>query len=350
MNILYSFNKKGREAEYWTHEISLASDHEYKFIPFNHGELLDPKLYVRAQILDDLYFNRDKQLMHLYNEFESALNKYKIDAVVVDNRFPYHPDYLRKIKAYKVLRTTDGPVAAYDRDLAFLHAYDHVLYHSPAYSPDMGMEEKLRYCGARRVDFWPLAVFDALYDKGRSETSLFSQKRDIDLIFIGAQHLNKMPLLADVKRAFGRRFYLYGVTTLKRNIYFNIKFRLPGWIRSVPFTKYVSLYQRTKIGINVHNRGKYTVGNYRLFDLAANGVMQISDGGEYLQSFYDVGSEIVSYDSSRELINKISYYLSHEDERLNIAINSYRRVMRDHRLKTRMRDLGKLISKGINNF
>jgi hypothetical protein len=111
-------------------------------------------------------------------------------------------------------------------------------------------------------------------------------------------HVNKMPLLAAVKKALGRRLHLHGTTSLKKNVYFNVKYGFPGCVRPVAFTHYVPLYQRAKIGINIHNRGDYTVGSYRLFDLPANGVMQISDGGEYLKQFYSVGEEIVSYQNT----------------------------------------------------
>jgi spore maturation protein CgeB len=107
------------------------------------------------------------------------------------------------------------------------------------------------------------------------------------------------------------------------------------------------LYQRAKIGINVHNRGDYTVGSYRLFELPGNGVMQISDGGQYLDRFFKVDEEIIGYRNADELIDKIRYYLSHEAERKRVALNGYRRVMRDHRFQTRMHELGNLVKKTI---
>ena len=120
--------------------------------------------YLRAQQLDDLYYQRDPGLMRLYAEFESRVRDEQVDVILVDNCPPYHPDWLRKLPAFKVLRIADGPLSAYDRDFAYAHAYDLVLYHSPAYSSDMEMGEKLRYIGARRTAFWPLGVFDAAFD------------------------------------------------------------------------------------------------------------------------------------------------------------------------------------------
>jgi spore maturation protein CgeB len=246
-----------------------------------------------------------------------------------------------------VLRTGDGPLAAYDRDFAYFHAYHQVLYHSPAYSRDLSMAEKLRYCGARNADFWPMALFDAAFDTTQTEATILAEPRDIDVIFIGALHPNKMPVIARVKKALGRRCRLHGLSTLKRNAYFNVKFGFPGWVRPAPFQAYVPLYQRTKIGFNVHNRGSDTIGGYRLFDLCGNGVMQISDGGEYLDAFFRVGEEIVGYKDADDLVDKIRYYLDHDDERRAIALNGYRRAMRDHRFRHRMDEAEALIRQGM---
>jgi glycosyltransferase involved in cell wall biosynthesis len=347
MIVVYSFNKTGYEADYWTREIAASSGDGVRFVPFNHGEFADPQLYIRAQLLDNLYFARHPGLMALYAAFERLAGEVGADAVIVDNCNPYHPEVLRGWSLYKVLRAADGPLAAYDRDFAYAHAFDHVLYHSPAYSRDMGMAEKLAYCGVTRADFWPLAVFDAACDPSRSEDQVMANRRDIDVVFVGAMHVNKMPMLARVKKAFGRRCVMHGVTSLKRNLYFNAKFGFPGWIRELPFERYVPLYQRAKIGINVHNRGDYTVGGYRLFELPANGVMQISDGGDHLGAFFDVGREVVGYRDADDLIERIHYYLAHDDERRAIARAGFRRVNRDHRIGRRMRQAAEFIRRGL---
>lgn len=115
----------------------------------------------------------------------------------------------------------------------------------------------------------------------------------------------------------------------------------------MPFTHYVPLYQRAKIGINVHNRGDYTVGSYRLFDLPANGVMQISDGGPYLKQFYSDGEEVVSYQDADELIDKVKYYLAYDEERERIALNGFRRVQKEYKIAGLLRKAAGLIKKGM---
>ncbi|MDP1537832.1 MAG: glycosyltransferase [Burkholderiales bacterium] len=333
MKVLYSFNKSGAEAEFWGREIAQASTEGVTFLPFNHDPYLSPNRYLRAQQLDALYYARDPGLMRLYADVESRVREERVDVMLVDTCPPYHPDWLRRIPAFKVLRIADGPLSAYDRDFAYAHAYGLVLYHSPAYSSDMQMGEKLQYIGARRTAFWPLGVFDAAFDPTLPEDKLLSLERDIDVVFVGALHLGKMPFLAKVKKALGSRCRMHGLASVKKNLYFNMKYGLPGWVTPIAHAGYVPLYQRAKLGFNVHNRGKFTVGSYRLFELPANGVMQLSDGDEYLSAFFDEGNEIVGYKTADDLIDKIRFYLDHDDERKRIAANAHRRVMRDYRIE-----------------
>ena len=246
MKILYSFNKRGAEAEFWQHEIAGASRQRATLLPLNHGAYVDPNRYLRAQCLDELYYDRHPGLMRLYSDVEARLRDEAIDVLLVDNCPPYHPDWLRRIPSYKVLRTSDGPLTAYDRDFAYVHAYDLILYHSPAYSRDMEMDEKLRYVGAKRTAFWPLGLFDSVYTPSMSEEELFALERDLDVVFVGALHLGKMPLLAKVKKALGASCRMHGLASIKRNVYFNLRYGFPGWVRAIPQSAYVPLYQRAK--------------------------------------------------------------------------------------------------------
>lgn len=347
ITVVYSFNKKGFEADFWTREIESASNDEVRFIPFNHDPYVPVQCYIRGQLLDNLYYERHRGLGKMYEDVTALLRREKADALLVDNCPPYHPDFLRTLRVHKVLRVADGPLSAYDRDLVYVHAYDQIFYHSPAYSRDLDMKEKLLYAGAKDADLWPHAAFEVGYDSSLSEAEVFDRERDIDIVFVGAIYENKMPLLARVRKAFGKRFVMYGLASLKKNVYFNAKFGFPGWIRPLPFERYVPLYQRARIGINVHNRGKYTVGSYRLFELPANGVMQISDGGEYLSTFFEPDREIAGYETADELIDRIKYFLEHDGERESIARAGYRRVMRDHTIALRLRQAGALIRRGM---
>jgi spore maturation protein CgeB len=117
------------------------------------------------------------------------------------------------------------------------------------------MPEKLRYCGARAADFWPLGLFEVAHDPAVTEEALFARERDIDVVF--RLHRGKMDFLARVKKALGSQLRMHGLTSPARNVYWNVMHGFPGWIRPARFEEYVPLYQRAKIGFNAHNRGDY---------------------------------------------------------------------------------------------
>src|SRR5687767_14432360 len=116
MKVLYSFNKRGFEADYWAREIAGASNEHIEFIPFNHDPFVDPTRYVRAQLLDNLYYARDAGLQRMYEAVTQRIAENRPDVLLVDTCHPYHPEFLRTLDIYKVLRVTDGPTTAYERD------------------------------------------------------------------------------------------------------------------------------------------------------------------------------------------------------------------------------------------
>ena len=62
-----------------------------------------------------------------------------------------------------------------------------------------------------------------------------------------------------------------------------------------------------------------------------------------LSEFYEIGKEIVAYNSVDELIDKIRYYLTHDDEREKIAAAGYARTLRDHTYEKRFNDIFRTI-------
>jgi spore maturation protein CgeB len=346
VKIVYSFNKSGYEADCWEREIRGASDRDVLFIPFNHDPYLDPYLYSDSVKLDRLYQARDARLMRMYQDFEGCIRDQAADAVIVTNSPPYHPDFLCKIDVYKVLYSGDDPGATYMRNIPYLHAYDHVLFMSPSYSPDMTLEEKMRYCGMVNADWLPIAVFDFEFDTNKTADTILAHERDIDIIYIGSFFRQKLGLIAKVKKAFGRRAQIHGFFKPKHNFYFITRYRYPGWVTPVGVQERVRLYQRAKIGFNIH-WNEHGFGNQRLFHLPANGVMQISDCADYHDRVFEPGREIVAYLGADDLIDKLKYYVGHDEERERIARRAFRRAMSEYRFRTVTRRAGELIRKGL---
>ena len=347
MRILYSFNKPGAEGDHLAREIAGASTRDVEFVPFNHQHYLDPGLYSDATRLDALYRAKDARLLAMHRDLQHTVREQRITAMIVANCPPYHPEFLRTLDGvYKALYSADDPGATYLINIPYLHAYDHVFFVAPAYSRELSMREKMQYAGMSNADWLPIAVCDFECDATRPARALSTQKRDIDVIYIGSFWRQKVEALAAVRRALGRRFKVFGLFRARHNLYVNAKYRAGMWVRPVSLAERVALYQRAKIGINIHYN-EYGLGNQRLFHLPANGVMQLCDCAPFLDTVFEPGTEILGYASTDDLIDKLKYYLEHDDERSDIAMRGHERTMRDYRFATVTRRAAELIRAGM---
>jgi spore maturation protein CgeB len=60
---------------------------------------------------------------------------------------------------------------------------------------------------------------------------------------------------------------------------------------------------------------------------------------ENLESYYKLDKEIVSFENTKELIEKLRYYIEHEEERQTIAQAGYIRTIKEHTYVQRFNDI-----------
>jgi spore maturation protein CgeB len=99
-----------------------------------------------------------------------------------------------------------------------------------------------------------------------------------------------------------------------------------------------------RIVINRHGSiaGPYAV-NMRMFEATGMGALLLTDNGEHLDDLFEPGAEAIPYDSARQLVDRLTYYLRHEDERSGIAAAGQERTLRDHTYRQRMGELIELL-------
>ena len=66
---------------------------------------------------------------------------------------------------------------------------------------------------------------------------------------------------------------------------------------------------------------------------------------DYLR-FFVPGEDFVYYESKRDLMEKIEYYLGHEDERRDIARRGHDKILADHTYEGRLQDIIDIVTKG----
>lgn len=99
----------------------------------------------------------------------------------------------------------------------------------------------------------------------------------------------------------------------------------------------------SKININHTNRPIKTGLPLRIFDIMGCGGFLISNYQEEIPELFLPDKEIVLFDSIPDLIDKIGYYLKHEDERLAIAKAGFERIKKDYSYTSRLAEMLEMI-------
>lgn len=95
----------------------------------------------------------------------------------------------------------------------------------------------------------------------------------------------------------------------------------------------------SKINLNMTNRPIKTGLPLRIFDLLGAGGFVISNYQAEIPEHFIPDEDIVLYDSIPDLLDKIGYYLEHDDERRQIAKNGHDKVKAFHSYDARLQEM-----------
>ena len=103
------------------------------------------------------------------------------------------------------------------------------------------------------------------------------------------------------------------------------------------------IYNRSKINLNLSLKSIRTGIPLRVFDILSCGGFCMTNKQPELGLYFKDGIDLVTFDSYEDLQKKTEYYLSHEDERRNIALNGYEKVKKLHQYSNRLDEMKKYI-------
>lgn len=96
-----------------------------------------------------------------------------------------------------------------------------------------------------------------------------------------------------------------------------------------------TIYAESKINLNITPRNVTTGIPQKVFDIMGAGGFVLTNFQPELLEYFNIGEELDMFSSQRELLEKIEYYLQHEEERRAIAQNGQRIVQKYHMLEQR---------------
>jgi hypothetical protein len=89
--------------------------------------------------------------------------------------------------------------------------------------------------------------------------------------------------------------------------------------------------RQSSVALNIHaDSSPRYASNMRLFEITGAGACLLTDWRENLGSLFEEGTEIVSYRSADECIEKATWLLAHPDRCEEIALRGHQRTLKDH--------------------
>ena len=109
---------------------------------------------------------------------------------------------------------------------------------------------------------------------------------------------------------------------------------------SVSYEKEMPLvFKQSKINLNISRRGMKGGVPLRAFDIMGCGGFLLSNFQSGFLDMFIPGEDFVYYESKEDLLQKIGYYLSHEEERKAIAKSGHNKVAKEHTYRHRIKEM-----------
>jgi spore maturation protein CgeB len=99
------------------------------------------------------------------------------------------------------------------------------------------------------------------------------------------------------------------------------------------------VFKTSDINLNITLRSIQRGIPLRAMDILGCGGFLLTNYQEDMLQFFEPGRDFVYYESRQDLMDKVGYYLEHEDERRSIAENGLKKVQAEHTLEQRIEEI-----------
>lgn len=183
------------------------------------------------------------------------------------------------------------------------------------------------------------------------------QKKIYDVSFVGGYHPYRAWYIRKLRRAgidvnvWGNGWpsgeisqeqmvYIFNQSKINLNLSNNESFDIRFiFDLSRPFIETLKVFKKTFLTLIGSDVKIIEMVKARHFEISACGAFQLTFYVEGIEHHFDIGREIVVYQNIYDIIEKIKYFLKHEDEREKIANNALTRSVKDHSLEIRFKKL-----------
>lgn len=112
-------------------------------------------------------------------------------------------------------------------------------------------------------------------------------------------------------------------------------------------TEMPRVFQASRINLNMTMRPIETGLSLRVWDILGCGGFLLTNYQAEIPEYFEIGKDLETYESMDELEEKIQYYLTHEEERMEIAIHGYEKTARHHTYEIRLSQMLKTLTENM---
>lgn len=173
----------------------------------------------------------------------------------------------------------------------------------------------------------------------KEQISLKERQNNFDICMVGTAYENRIKLLTPYTEKY--KLFVAGpawnnAPTSLRNI------SSP----SIKINEMIRKFNESKIIINPYGEAKgFIIPNPRTFEIPASRSFQLTDARRDIDKFFKIGKEIIVYKNETDFKELIDYYIDNNNERNEISQQSYERVLKEHTMQHRLKEMLKIVNK-----
>lgn len=252
-----------------------------------------------------------------------------------------------------VLSMTEADYAAYGAEVSFVGSlytekcrYDSLILsdHTKGYVDGL-MEAQLRVYGYNLIaDTLTDSVIREIMDADPQRYRGEDLREGVERYLTAHQYIGMKLAALERERTLRRLSEQFPVTLYTRSdASFLPRVDCRGGVRTL--TEMPKVFQASRINLNMTMRPIETGLSQRIWDVLACGGFLLTNYQAEIPDYFEIGKDLETYESMEELEEKVRYYLSHEEERMEIAISGYEKVAAHHSYEMRLAQMIKILTK-----
>ena len=256
----------------------------------------------------------------------------------------YHLPLAVNEKRLNELLGTDLSNVPYKYDVSFVGSlYERNLYRQVVYLPDYLKGYIDGVVEAQQKIYGYNLIGDALAEKEFGELKKYiimnwdaeylmdSHQLYLDMLNAEVTHQERVGLLKAAAEHFDVRLFTGSTSD-----------ELPEYIYAgtVTYDKEMPrVFRESKINLNITLRSITSGIPLRALDIMGAGGFLLTNYQPEIAEYFEDGKEVVLFDSKEDMLDKIAYYLEHEDERKQIAYNGWKKVQNGFTYENQIRKI-----------